>query len=58
MKYADSENMKADRVNTVVFKLNQIKRRVFLFVFFFLGGGGGIYLVYHSKAYDLMTNNL
>ena len=31
MKYADSENMKADRVNTVVFKLNQIKRRVFFF---------------------------
>ena len=29
MKYADSENMKADRVNTVVYKLNQIKRRVF-----------------------------
>ena len=52
--------MKADRVNTVVFKLNQIKRRVlFVFVFFFFGGGGGgIYPVYHSKAYDLMTNNL
>ena len=54
MKYADSENMKADRVNTVVFKLNQIKRRVF----FFSGGGGGGYPVYHSKAYDLVTNNL
>ena len=38
MKYADSENMKADRANTVVFKLNQIKRRVFFF--FFWGGGG------------------
>ena len=45
MKYADSENMKADRVNTVVFKLNQIKRRVvclFVFFFFFWGGGGDI----------------
>ena len=33
--------MKADRVNTVVFKLNQIKRRVLFFCLFFFGGGGG-----------------
>ena len=27
-KYENSENIKADRVNIVVFKLNQIKRRM------------------------------
>ena len=29
--YEDSENTKADRVNTGVFNLHQIKRRAFLF---------------------------
>ena len=29
LKYENSENVKADCVNTVVFKLHQIKRRVF-----------------------------
>ena len=29
LKYEDSENIKADRVNTVVFNLRQIKRRAF-----------------------------
>ena len=46
LKYEDSENIKADRVNTVVFNLHQIKRRAF---FFFFGGGGDtryIYLTY------------
>ena len=28
-KYEDSENIKADRVNTVVFNLHKIKRRTF-----------------------------
>ena len=28
LKYEDSENVKADRVNTVVFNLHQIKRCV------------------------------
>ena len=28
-KYEDSENIKADRVSTVVFNLHQIKRRAF-----------------------------
>ena len=41
----DSENIKADRVNTVVFNLHEIKRRAFLSgyicIFFFGGGGGG-----------------
>ena len=40
LKYENSENIKADQVNTVVFKLRQIKRRAFL-CFFFLGGGAG-----------------
>ena len=31
LKYEDSENIKADRVSTVVFNLHQIKRRAFLF---------------------------
>ena len=30
LKYEHSENITADRVNTVVFKLHQIKRREFL----------------------------
>ena len=30
LKYEDSENIKTDRVNTVVFNLRQIKRRAFL----------------------------
>ena len=30
LKYEDSENIKADRVNTVVFNLYQIKRGRFL----------------------------
>ena len=30
LKYEDSENTKADRVNTVVFNLLEIKRQVFL----------------------------
>ena len=30
LKYEDSENIKADRVSTVVFNLHQIKRRGFL----------------------------
>ena len=29
LKYEDSENIKADRVNTAVFNLRQIKRRAF-----------------------------
>ena len=29
LKYEDSENIKADRLNTVVFNLHQIKSRVF-----------------------------
>ena len=29
LKYDDSENVKADRVNTVVVSLHQIKRRAF-----------------------------
>ena len=29
LKYGDSENIKADCVNTVVFNLHQIKRRAF-----------------------------
>ena len=29
-KYEDSQNIKTDRANTVVFNLHQIKRRVFL----------------------------
>ena len=29
LKYEDSENIKTDRVNTVVFNLHQIKRRAF-----------------------------
>ena len=29
MKYEDSENIKADRVNTVVVNLHEIKRRAF-----------------------------
>ena len=29
LKYDDSDNTKADRVNTVVFNLHQIKRRAF-----------------------------
>ena len=29
LKYEDSENVKADHVNTVVFNLHQIKRRAF-----------------------------
>ena len=29
LKYEDSENIKADRVSTVVFNLHQIKRRAF-----------------------------
>ena len=33
LKYKDSENIKADRVSTVVFNLHQIKRRVLLFFF-------------------------
>ena len=35
LTYEDSENVKADRVNTVVFNLHQIKSRAD----FFLGGG-------------------
>ena len=31
LKYEDSENITADRVNTVVFNLHQIKRRAFFF---------------------------
>ena len=31
LKYEDSENIKADHVNTVVFNLHQIKRRAFFF---------------------------
>ena len=31
LRYEDSENIKADRVNTVVFSLHQIKRRRFFF---------------------------
>ena len=31
LKYEDSENIKADRVSTVVFNLHQIKRRAFFF---------------------------
>ena len=34
--YEDLENIKADRVSTVVFNLHQIKRRAFFF-----GGGDG-----------------
>ena len=37
--YNDSENIKADRVNTVVFHLPQIKHRAF-----FLGGGDTRYM--------------
>ena len=35
LKYEDTENVKADRVNTVIFNLHQIKRRAF-----FLGTPG------------------
>ena len=35
--WGDSENMKAERVNTDVFNFHQIKRRA---LFFFFGGGG------------------
>ena len=31
LKYEDSENVKANHVNTVVFNLHQIKRRAFFF---------------------------
>ena len=31
LKYEDSENIKADRVNIVVFNLHQIQRRAFFF---------------------------
>ena len=31
LKYEDSENVNADRVNTVVFNLHQIKRGAFFF---------------------------
>ena len=37
LKYEDSENVKSDRVNTVVFNLHQIKRRA-LFLFSLWGG--------------------
>ena len=37
-KYEDSENIKADRANTVVFNLHKIKRRAF-----FLGYNNGSY---------------
>ena len=38
LKYEESENIKADRVSTVVFNLNQTSD---MRSFFFLGGGGG-----------------
>ena len=31
LKYEDSENVKAERLNVVVFNLHQIKRRAFFF---------------------------
>ena len=37
LKYDDLENIKTDRVNTVVFNLHEIKQ----VKVFFLGGGGG-----------------
>ena len=52
MKYEDSENIKADPVNTVVFKLYQIKHRALFF--FFLGGGTpGIVL---TKLFPLLCS--
>ena len=39
-KYEDSENMKADRLNTVVSNLHQIKRQAF---FFWGGTPGGLF---------------
>ena len=38
LKYEDSENIKVDRVNTVVFNLHHSKRRAF-----FLEGGHPVY---------------
>ena len=52
LMYKNSENMKVDRVNTVVYNLHQIKRRSF---FFLLG-----HLVFYSdelkNAYYTNTN--
>ena len=50
LNYADSENIKADRVNTAIFDLPQIKQRNFLF-----GTPGILYTIYrvsHSKVID------
>ena len=39
LKYEDSENIKADRLSTVVFNLHQIKRRAFFW------GGHPVYII-------------
>ena len=44
LKYEDSENMTADRVNIVVFNLHQIKRRAF-----FLGHMTPDTILYHQR---------
>ena len=53
LKYENSENIKANRVNTVVFNVHQIKRR---FLFFFWGGGGGGEGEEIVKCYKIVNN--
>ena len=43
LKYEDSENIKADRVSTIVFNLHQIKRRAFLL-------GHSVHVWHHSSS--------
>ena len=52
LKYEDSENIKADRVNTVVFNLQQIKRRALFF------GTPGIKLGSIFETYNTFFNIL
>ena len=42
LKYEDSENIKADRVNTVVLNLRQIKRRAFFW------GGHPVFVIHKN----------
>ena len=51
LKYEDAENIKEDCINTVVFKLHQIKRRAFFW--------STQYIFQHSKtSYQIFLPNI
>ena len=54
LKYEDSQNIKVDRVSTVVFNLHQIKRRAF----FFGGGIPGIFIQIHPVESSKLIQNV